>query len=178
MSPANGRKAICWCREMRTPAKHPKILRLRSGFWLAARMPRNRLNKIPRLRSGFRLRAPARLAASLTPAKRLNFTKKGPHAVGPLEPLIAKGLPLSGTLAAGFVSARRLDFKELSPLALQNPYAFVCPQRLQRLNFTKTGMHSVLPFETLISLGLGANGSGTDWFDPFVLASAALQGRL
>jgi len=137
-----------------------------------------RLSKVPRLRSGFRLRAPARLAASLTPAKRLNFTKKGPHAVGPLEPLIAKGLPLSGTLAAGFVSARGLDFKELSPLALQNPYAFVCPQRLQRLNFTKTGLHSVLPFETLISLGLGANGSGTDWFDPFVLASAALQGRL
>jgi len=98
--------------------------------------------------------------------------KKGLHAVGPLEPLILKSLPLSGTLAAWFGAARRLDFKELSPLALQNPSAFVCPQRLQRLNFTKTGLHSVLPSETLISLGLGADGSGTDWIDPFVWASS------
>src|SRR5215831_11088654 len=32
----------------------------------------------------------------------------------------------------------------------------------------KTRPHSVLPFEALVSLGLGANGSGTDWFDAFV----------
>jgi len=52
----------------------------------------------------------------VTPAERLNFTKKGLHAAVPLEPLISKGLPPSGTLAAGFVSARRLDSMGLAPL--------------------------------------------------------------
>jgi len=42
----------------------------------AARTPQQ---EILRLRSGFRLRAPA----SLTPAKRLNFTKNRPQCVNP-----------------------------------------------------------------------------------------------
>jgi hypothetical protein len=56
-----------------TPAKrlNKQIPRLRSGFHLRADARKAAQEQIPRLRSGFRLRA----SAPLTPAKRLNLTK-------------------------------------------------------------------------------------------------------
>src|SRR5215472_7985391 len=46
-----------------------------------------------------------------------SFTKKGGNSAEPLKLLISKGLPLSGTLAEWFGSARRLDSMGLGPLA-------------------------------------------------------------
>jgi hypothetical protein len=45
-------------------------------------------NEILRLRSGFRLRVPARLSASLTPVKRLNARLLGAGEKQPAFPLI------------------------------------------------------------------------------------------